>query len=148
MAADRTFHGPFLVRVTRVSSHAPQRLVIRGSDVSDGHHPVSPGQSIQVGGDTWTLELMFFAPEPADPSGWQFSLVRQSVAYTVDDGLVYTLRASNASGFIGTIPPVFDDLVVTVTSTNPDLNPMHPHAPPPDFSLPKGVAGEPGPTPH
>ena len=140
MAANGTFHGPFLVRVTRVSSPAPQRLVIRGSDASDGHHPVSPGQSIQVGGDTWTLELMFFAPEPADPSGWQFSLVQQSVAYSVDDGLVFTLRASNASGFSGSIP-VFDDLIVTVTSTNPDLNPMHPHGPPPDFSLPEALAG-------
>ena len=144
MAADGTFHGPFLVRVTRVSSPAPQRLVIGTSDGSDGHHPVSPGQSIPVSGDTWTLELMFFAPEPADPSGWLFSLVQQSVTYTVDEGLVFTLRASNTSGFIGTIP-AFDDLVVTVTSTNPDLNPMHPHAPPPDFSLPEGAAGEPGP---
>ena len=144
MPPDQTFHGPFLVKVVDVNAPAQQRLVVSGSDASDGSHHGEIGDTVQVTGATWTLDLQFFAPEPADPSGWVFSLVQQSVAFTVEDGLVFTLRASNSSGFIGEIPE-FDDMVVTVTSTNPDLNPMHPHAPPPDFSLPEGGEREPPP---
>jgi hypothetical protein len=144
MPPDQTFHGPFIVRVVEKNAPVPQRLVVSGSDSSDGPHRGELGDTVEVTGAMWTLDLQFFAPEPADPAGWVFSLVQQSVAFTVEDGLVFTLRASNASGFIGRIPE-FGDIVVTVTSTNPDLNPMHPPAPAPDFSLPKGAGDEPPP---
>lgn len=143
MPADGTFHGPFLVRVMRVNSPREQRLVVRGSDASDGLYPGVLGLSVQVTGDTWTVDL-----EWNDTDGeWKSSWVDQSVAFTVDDGLMFTLRALNVvllRSPNGSDSPPFDHLIVTVISTNPDLNPMHPHTAPPDFTLPESAAGEPG----
>jgi hypothetical protein len=137
MAEDGIFHGPFVVSVIHVDSPREQRLVVRGSDTSDDFYRAVLGLSIAVSGETWRLDLEWDAFEV----GFTFSLVKQSVAFDVDAGLVYTLRALNG---LPTAPiPPFDDLIVTVASTDPALNPMHPHAPPPDFSLPEGSAREP-----
>jgi hypothetical protein len=137
MSEQQIFHGPFLVEVTHVDSAREQRLVVSGSDASDGFYPAVVGQSVRASGDTWRLDLEW----DAFVVGFAFSLVQQSVAFDVDAGLVFTLRALNGAPTFP-IPP-FDDLVVTVTSTDPDLNPLHPHAPPPDFSLPESAAAQP-----
>jgi len=137
MSDQQTFHGPFLVEVTHVDSPREQRLVVSGSDGSDGFYPAVVGQSVRVTGDAWRLDLEW----DAFVVGFSFSLVKQSVAFDVDAGLVFTLRALNGAPTAPISP--FDDLIVTVTPTDPDLNPMHPHAPPPDFSLPESAAGQP-----
>jgi hypothetical protein len=140
MPADGTFHGPFVVRVARVNSAREQRLSIRNSNASDGQHPGVVGQAVSVTGDTWTLDL-----EWKDTDGeWKPSWVDQSVEFTVDDGLMFRLRALNVvliRDLEGTDSPPFDHLLVTVTSTDPEVNPTHPAAPPPDFTLPESAAG-------
>ncbi len=104
MAEDGIFHGPFVVSVIHVASPREQRLVVRGSDTSDDFYRAVLGLSIAVSGETWRLDLEWDAFEV----GFTFSLVKQSVAFDVDAGLVYTLRALNG---LPTAPiPPFDDL--------------------------------------
>lgn len=129
MASPQTFHGPFEITVTHVESSRVQELVVQGSNDGGGRYPGTVGETIRVDGDTWTLDLEWYQPK----GGWRSSLIDRQAAYTVADGLVFTLRAQN-----GPVEPVhWKHLRVSVASSDPALNPMHPPGFPPDFTIPK-----------
>ncbi|MET8030939.1 hypothetical protein [Streptomyces avermitilis] len=125
----QTFHGAWFVQVVSRESAFDQRLVISGADSGDGLYEGTPGVTAQVSGDRWTLALEW---NDNVASGWQPSGVRKSAAYTIQDGLVITLGADD------NVEPVrdldYNDVVVTCTSLDPNVNPPA-GDPPLDFTI-------------
>jgi hypothetical protein len=137
------FHGPWFVRVDSTEAGAAQQFSISGSDSSDGGFPGVPGESVSVSGDEWTLTMEWF-----DGSQFLPSRLRRSATYDVQAGLIVTLAADD--GPPETADEDFNDLVLMLQSEDPDLNPIPPQGPPPDFTIPKGslVPGEHPPDPE
>jgi hypothetical protein len=129
-AFPQTFHGSFDVKVVHEDAALHQQLLVERSAGSDGTYPGEVGQEVHVEGEEWTLDLRWLHPDGA----WRSSLIKRDVEYTVEDGLVYVVRAQIGSPGAGMD---FHHLWVTVTSADPEVNPMHPPALPPDFTFPK-----------
>jgi hypothetical protein len=130
------FRGPYRVKVTSIHHGAwPQRLIVTGSEGSDGAYPVTVGSTFDASGAKWTL-----ASEYDDGKSWlAATLLQQHVAFDLDAGLVFTLSATDLF-----LPPPevnVPAIGVRVSSTNPDLRPPDPGAPAPDFSLPESALG-------
>ena len=131
------FHGPFDVTVTHLDSPRPQRLLIENSDSSDGVYTAELGLRLWIEGDEWRLELQYQAAHVAgDPTSgrWHPSFTRNDPSYTVEDGLSFLIRGINGQPIA---PILWNRIWVTVAPTDPELNPMHPPATPPDFGIPE-----------
>ena len=130
-----TFYGPWSVVVVGKDAAFDERLVIRGSDASDGDYAAAPGTGPgTVSGWGWTLDLEW---NDNAGSGWQASGVQRSASYTAADGLVVTLGADDNYPHLR--DGDFDDVVITCHSVDPDHTPLHPVVNPYDFTVPKDV---------
>lgn len=130
-----TFFGPWSVVVASKDADFDERLVISGSDTSDGAYTALPGTGPgTVRGTRWSIELEW---NDNVGSGWQPSDVRRSARFTVGEGLVVDLGADD--NFPNVRDGDYNDVVVTCRSENPEHTPLHPVMNPYDFSLPKEV---------
>lgn len=135
----QTFYGPWELRVDTKDAWFEQQLVIVGSDSSDGEYPGVPGTAITVSGDSWQLTMNW-----RDPAGgpWAPSRIRRSAAYTPSGGLVLGLGADDSPPEVADRD--FDDMTVTATSQDPDLDPLQPWENPYNFTLPENAFVEEG----
>lgn len=115
-----------------------QRFVIGGSVGADGAYDGTPGVSVQVSGDAWTLDLEW---NDNVASGWQPSDVRKSADYTIGNGLVVTLGADDNVDAVRDRD--FNDLVVACRSTDPAVDPPATD-PPLDFTITEDQLRKPG----
>jgi len=138
-----TFHGTWLVDVVGKDAWFSQRYVINGSDRVDGAYPAAVGSPrLQVSGAEWTLTLEW---NDNASSGWQPSrVIRRSVDFGVDDGLVVVLGADD--NWVAVADNDFDDVLVRCQNIDPHLIPWHPHRRTVDFRLPRRK-GDDGQTP-
>jgi hypothetical protein len=128
------FYGPWHVVVGRVNSHFSHRLVISGSSNVDGFYPVAYGSPLvlTVQGARWQIEMQYFPFEEA--ATWQPSDVRESRMFVPGDGLIVQLDGGARPPVV--VNPQFNNLAVTCTSLDPELNPI-PTANPYDFTIPE-----------
>lgn len=125
----QTFYGPWSVEVVSRDAAFGERFVISGSANADGAYNATPGVSVQVSGDTWTLDLEW---NDNAGSGWQPSDVRKSAEYTITNGLVVTLGADD--NFDAVRDYDYNDVVLACGSLDPAVDPP-PKDPPLDFTI-------------
>ena len=130
------FFGSWTVQVVQKDAAFSERFVIEGSDASDGAYPGDTGTpAVSVSGPRWRIRMEW---NDNVGSGWQSSAVRRnSVGYTVQDGLVILLGADD--NYEQFRDHDFDDVVLRCSSDDPQVNPWRPFANPYDLTLPKDV---------
>ena len=130
------FYGPWEIRVLSKDADFSQRIVITGSDASDGDYPVAAagGGPGPVSGTRWTMHAEW---NDNASSGWQPSALRRTAAYTLADGLTVTIGIDDNADDVRDHD--YNDVVVIATSLNPDHTPLHPVAAPLDFTVPEDV---------
>ncbi|GAA1980342.1 hypothetical protein [Microbacterium pumilum] len=132
---DEIFYGPWDVRVLTKDAWFSQQIVITGSDASDGAYPGTPGGGPgPVSGARWTLHAEW---NDNAGSGWQRSALRRSAAYTLADGLTVTIGIDDNQEALRDYD--YDDVVIVARSLDPAHTPLHPVAPPLDFTVPEKV---------
>ncbi|MEU1973449.1 hypothetical protein ABZ477_17475 [Microbacterium sp. NPDC019599] len=132
---EEIFYGPWDVRVVSRDAWFSQQLVITGSDASDGAYDASPGGGPGlVTGPRWVLHAEW---DDNAGSGWQPSALRRSAAYTLADGLVVTIGIDDNLEAVRDHD--YDDVVIVARSLDPAHTPLHPLAPPLDFTVPEDV---------
>lgn len=116
-----TLYGPWHVEVVARDAALDQRVVISGSQGSDGDYPGTRGTVIgDVTGEEWSVALEW---RNATAGGeWQPSGVRREAGFTLQDGLFVTLGADD--GPEGGRDGDFNDLVVRLINQDPNLDPM------------------------
>lgn len=129
-----TLYGNWSVKCRELNwGWGDQRFVINGSDSSDGIYDAIPDTEIaRVSGPEWSIKIEYnwnrgdtlFYP----------SSTRKLVSYTVSEGLMITIGASNdyvvvdgPGGMHGS--PDYIDTVIICKSLDPTINPK-----PPDIS--------------
>jgi len=126
------FFGPWSIRV--LDSHFPQRqrFEIRGSDGADGFYDGTPGSTLAVSGQRWTLAM-----SRREGGEWLPSALRRSAAaFTNADGFVVTVGAADSPP--GTPGLDYDDMIVVLDSEDPALDPRR-WSNPYDFTLPQRI---------
>lgn len=128
-----TFYGKWSVKVEQLNAGYDQRIVITGSDASDGVYPGVVGTFLpSVSGTEWTLTLEW---NDNAGSGWQSSDIRRVASYAVDEGLAVRLGADDNYDAFQDYD--YDDLIVLCLSLDAETNPYPPSPPPYDFTLPE-----------
>jgi len=137
-----TFYGTWLIDVVGKDAAYSQRYVISGSDRVDGDYRATLGSPrLQVSGAEWTLALEW---NDNASSGWQPSrVIRRSVDFDVDDGLVVVLGADD--NWVSVADNDFDDVLVRCQNIDHHLIPWYPHRRTLDFRLPQRKGGHDGP---
>jgi hypothetical protein len=125
----QTFYGPWSVEVVSLEASFSERFVIGGSANADGAYDGTPGVSVQVSGDEWTLDLQW---NDNTGSGWQPSDVRKTAEYTISDGLVVTLGADDNLDTVRDYD--YNDVVLACRSMDPTIDPPATD-PPLDFTI-------------
>jgi hypothetical protein len=128
-----TFYGPWRVVLTRANSHFSQRMLIEGSDNSDGEYRIAFGQDLEVDvdGAEWRLTTQFF---PFGGPSWLAGDVRRSTRYEPFAGLIVQL--DGASRPPGSGSTSFTNLTLHCSCLDPETNPIS--APNPyDFTIPE-----------
>jgi hypothetical protein len=125
----QTFYGPWSVEVVSLEASFSERFVIGGSANADGAYDGTPGVSVQVSGDEWTLDLQW---NDNTGSGWQPSDVRKTAEYTISDGLVVTLGADDNLDAVRDHD--YNDVVLACRSMDPTIDPPATD-PPLDFTI-------------
>lgn len=133
--ADEIFYGPWRVEVVGGDAVRPQRFVIAGSDNADGAYPGALGTGVNVEGDHWTVTM-----EWQDHAVFRASEIARTATFDVQRGLLVTLGADDLSGGGDRD---FNDLILLLSSNDPELNPNPPSGNPYDFSYPESFL-EPG----
>lgn len=129
------FYGQWDIRVLSKDADFSQRIVITGTDASDGDYPATPGGGPgPVSGTRWTLHAEW---NDNASSGWQPGALRRTAAYTLADGLTVTIGIDDNADAVRDHD--YNDVVVVATSRNPDHTPLHPLAAPLDFTVPEEV---------
>ena len=129
-----TLYGPWRIDVRHVNSHFSQRLVISGSDASDGEYRVAFGEplSLQVVGDSWQLAMQYF---PFDVGAtWQDSNYKESKAFVRGAGLI--VQIDGAARPLQVVSPVFTNLTVVCTYMDQEMSQL-PGTNPYNFTLPE-----------
>ena len=132
--AGETFYGPWRVEVVGGDATRPQRFTITGSDNADGSYPGTLGSGVDVDGAEWVVTL-----EWKDHAVFRPSAIAKTATYDVFRGLVVTLGGDDLTGGGDRD---FNDLIVQLTSNDPDLNPAPPSTNPYDFSFPESFLVE------
>jgi hypothetical protein len=131
------FYGPWSVEVISRDADYGERFVIGGSANADGAYDGTPGVSVQVSGDAWTLDLEW---NDNVGSGWQPSDVRKSAEYTINNGLVVTLGADD--NFDAVRDHDYNDVVLACRSLDAAVDPPA-KDPPLDFTITEDQLREP-----
>ena len=127
------FYGPWEVKVVSKDADFGQRLIIEGSDASDGQYLGDAATPpVVVNGRRWSIRFEWI---DATASGWRDSAVRRtSATFASDKGLLVFL------GVDDNLPEArdndFNDVVMQCQSLDPALNPWVPLANPYEFTLP------------
>jgi hypothetical protein len=128
-----TFYGPWRVVLRDANSHFSQRMLIQGSDSSDGEYRIAFGQDldVEVRGAEWQLTTQFF---PFGGPNWEEGDVRRSTRFEPVSGLLVQLDgASRPPGIGGT---TFNNLILICSCLDPETNPI-PAPNPYDFTIPE-----------
>jgi len=89
-----TLYGPWFVLCEQLNWDFGMRFIIKGSDSSDGIYPAVPGTVIpRVSGQEWSIEIEWSIDE--DRLVWHPSPTRSSASYTISEGLVIRIGASD-----------------------------------------------------
>ena len=130
-----TFYGDWSIVVTQKDAAFSERLVISGSDASDGAYPGLVGVGLaNVQGERWTLALQW---NDNAGSGWQQSGIRRKARYTQTEGFVVSLGADDNVASAQDFD--FNDLVVELRYNEPRLNPQPPVQNSFDFTITKDM---------
>lgn len=125
------FYGPWTIRVHSAEAENRQQFSINGSD-NDRVVAGTPGDSVLVSGDHWTVTMQWF-----DGIEFQPSRHRRSAIYDLQAGLTVTIAADD--GPPDTADEDFNDLVLVLHCEDPEMNPIPPEGPLPDFTLPEDI---------
>ena len=120
-----TFYGPWRVVLTQANSHFSQRMLIEGSDNSDGEYRIAFGQAVdvEVRGAEWRLTTQFF---PFGGPSWEAGDVRRSTRFEPVGGLLVQLDGASRPPGSGT---TFTNLTLICSCLDPERTPSLPRIP-------------------
>ena len=126
------FYGPWHLTFKKADPNRRNRLVVVGSDSSDGTYDRVFGGGpieLEVTGEAWSVEV---ESSPRDADAWEPSIRERNTEYDPTDGIVVTLH-----GYVGNREDVTQPNVVRCVYRDPDRNP--PPTPDPfDFTYGEG----------
>ena len=134
------FSGKWTVKVLEMTGNSRQRIIIEDSDTGSGVYPAdTTTPPISVSGTRWKIRFEAFSP--LAPKGWgpSHDVRRIGAAYTLQDGLDVSIRASSRFGLSSHInhKEFFNNCVLLCRNVEPQINPWHPFVNPYNFTLPK-----------
>jgi hypothetical protein len=89
------FAGPWDLRYTSTDTDRQNRLVIAGSDTTDGSYDKAIGTDLELSitGELWSADVQSLNP---DTQEWESRPVRRTMRYDAKDGI--TVRLESAGG--------------------------------------------------
>lgn len=126
-----TLSGRWIISAVTKEAGWDQGILVAGSDIGDGLHPMNVGNSFDLTGDDMTLIPQY---HNADTDEWHDSLTKDQFAWSDQQGMTVTIFGDDN-------PPLgdldFNDLIVVGVALDPELTSPHAGLTRPELTVPK-----------